>query len=351
MSRDAKNPNENRNIANKVNFYFLLKVKLQEILFSIFQKIDIISNYSKKNNVNKNINKPSNLCELNNSSTDLSSIIKSKKFNKLINYKNNIESISYAAEYLEEIFFNLLIDEKNIKIKPKYGYMKFQNSINEQMRAILIDWIVEIHLKLNLKIETLYQTIWIIDSFLSIKLIEKSKFQLLGISALLISCKINEIYYPSITNFIKLTDNTYKKEELIKMEDDVLQILEYNVLTPTSIQFYQIISKYFNFDDKVHYLGKFFLENSLIDYEMIFFSPSIIAFSCAYIVMKYFGLKNYKYLFEIYNFYNNESNQKIIKDVARKLCFLVKNLSKSNLKSIKEKYSNSKFFCVSKYCQ
>ena len=156
--------------------------------------------------------------------------------------------------------------------------MKFQNSINEQMRAILIDWIVEIHLKLNLKIETLYQTIWIIDSFLSIKLIEKSKFQLLGISALLISCKINEIYYPSITNFIKLTDNTYKKEELIKMEDDVLQILEYNVLTPTSIQFYQIISKYFNFDDKLHYLGKFFLENSLIDYEMIFFHLQLLHF-------------------------------------------------------------------------
>ena len=175
--------------------------------------------------------------------------------------------------------------------------------------------------------------------------------QLLGISALLISCKSNEIYYPSISKFIQLTDNAYKKEDLKKMEFEVLRITEFNILAPTSIQFYQIISKYFNFDEKQKYLGEYFLENSLIDYEMIFFSPSIIALSCAYIVMKFFELKNYKYLYQINYFFDLKTNEKMIKDSARKLCFLVKSLSKSSLSSIRTKYSSSHFLYVGKYCE
>ena len=135
------------------------------------------------------------------------------------------------------------------------------------------------------------------------------------------------------------------------MEFEVLKTTEFNILAPTSIQFYQIISKCFNFDEKQNYLGKFFMENSLIDYEMIFFSPSIIALSCAYIVMKFFGLKNYKCLYQINHFYELKSYQKMIKESARKLCFLVKSLSKSSLSSIRTKYSSSHFLYVGKYCE
>ena len=261
------------------------------------------------------------------------------------------ESTLYIVEYFEEILYNLFLEENKFKIKPKYGYMEKQKKINIQMRAILVDWLVEVQYKANFKIETLYQSIWIIDSYLSFEKIEITKLQLLGITALLISCKFNEIYYPKLEEFIRITNNTYKKSEFLEMEKEILKVLEFEIFFPSSIQFYQIISKIFNFDEEQDYFGKYFLESSLIDYDMISFSPSIIAISCAYIVMKYFKIKNYKYLYRINPFIDNEFMQNLVKESARNLCFLVKNLSKSNLRSIVLKYSSKQFLEVAKNCE
>ena len=126
--------------------------------------------------------------------------------------KNNFGFEQYIQ--IEEIYFNLLLEEKDLKIKPIYGYFTNQKDINEKMRAILVDWIVQVHYNLKCKIETLYLTIWIIDTYLSNKKIQRSQLQLLGIASLLISCKINEICYPNILNFVKLTDYAFQKIEL-----------------------------------------------------------------------------------------------------------------------------------------
>ena len=265
-------------------------------------------------------------------------------------FESNEEYISFAGEYLNEIYTNLLLDEKEIKIKPNMEYMNDQKDINVQMRAILIDWLIEVHYRFKLKNETLFQTVWIIDTYLSYRHITRAKLQLLGIASLLISCKSQEIYYPQIKEFINITDGAYVKNELIEMENNVLKILNFNIVSPTSNDFYNIISKAFNFDKKQYYLGKYFLESSLIDYQMLKHSPSVLAISCAYIVMKFFGINNYKILYSN-DVVRVECPQKVIKEAAREICFLVKNLSQSSLKAVKEKYSLSQFLNVAQYCE
>ena len=121
-------------------------------------------------------------------------------------------------------------------------------------------------------------------------------------------------------------------------------------MSPTSNDFYNIIAKAFDFDKKEFYLGKYFLESSLIDYNMIRYSSSIKAVSCAYIVMKFFNINNYKYLYTS-NVVIEENQEKVIKDAAREIYFLIKNLSKSSLKAIKEKYSLNQFLNVAQYCE
>ena len=237
-----------------------------------------------------------------------------------------------------------------MKIKPNYGYMKNQKDINEQMRAILVDWIVEVHFNYHFKDETLFQTIWIIDTYLSYENISRNKLQLLGVTSLLISCKYNEVLYPTLNEFINMTDKAYEKKELIEMEPKILQKLDFNILVPTPLQFYDILTKIFNFDKKQYYLGKYFMESCLIDYNMLLFSSSIIALSCTYIVSKFYHIKEYKILYSI-NDKNYILQQNMIKESARQLCFLVNNLNQSNFLSIKKKYSLDKFGNVAQYCQ
>ena len=266
------------------------------------------------------------------------------------NFKSNSDYISYTGEYLDEIYNNLLSDEKELKYCPKIGYMTLQGDINEQMRAILIDWLVEVHYRFRLKSETLFQTVWIIDTYLSMMQITRAKLQLLGIASLLISCKSNEIYYPQLNEFTDITDGAYVKNELIEMEKKVLKILNFNIIAPTSNDFYNIISKAFCFDEKQFYLGKYFLESTLIDYRMIKYNPSVIGVSCAYIVMKFFGINNYKILYKN-EVVNDPCPQKIIKEAARDICSLVKNLAESTLKAVKDKYCLSQFLNVAQLCE
>ena len=264
------------------------------------------------------------------------------------NFSSSEEYILFSGEYINEIYSNLLLDEKNLK--PLYGYIQNQHDINEQMRAILIDWLIEVHYKFHLKDETLYQTVFIIDSYLSAFPILRAKLQLLGIAALLISCKAQEIYYPQLFELIDITDGAYIKDELVEMENHILKILSFNIVSPTAIEFYNIVSRAFNFDQKQYFLGKYFMESSLIDYQMIKYSASVIGVSCAYVVMKFCGINNYKCLYSK-NVVKEECPQKIIKEAAREICHLVKNLSNSSLKAVKDKYSLPQFLNVAQFCE
>ena len=298
----------------------------------------------------KNKNAIDNIDYINNNKQSKEELISSNKKIFEYSFSSNSEYVSFAGEYLDEIYNNLLSDEKELLYSPQIGYMAMQGDINEQMRAILIDWLVEVHYRFRLKSETLFQTVWIIDTYLSLVQITRAKLQLLGIASLLISCKSQEIYYPQLSEFIDITDGAYVKNELIDMEKKVLKLLNFNIVAPTANDFYNIIAKAFDFDPKQFYLGKYFLESSLLDYRMIKYSSSVIGVSCAYIVMKFFGINNYKIL------YKNEvvkeaCPQKVIKEAARDICFLVKNLSQSSLKAVKDKYSLHQFLNVVQYCE
>ena len=279
-----------------------------------------------------------------------SSIENAPKIGFEFKYTTENEKSLYVDEYLEDIYLNLLEDEQNISPKPQIGYMNYQIDINEKMRAILVDWLIDVHHRFKFKDETLYQTILIIDTYLTKSPIKRTKLQLLGIAALLIACKSQEIYYPHMNEFIDITDNAYNKNELIEMEENILKVLNFNILAPTCNDFYNIIAKAFNFNEKEYFLGKYFLECCLIDYRMIKYSASVLAVACSYIVIKFFGIGNYKILYSD-GIIKAECPEKLIKEAAKAICFLVKDLYISNLKSIKEKYSLPEFHNVAQYAE
>jgi hypothetical protein len=86
------------------------------------------------------------------------------------------------------------------------------------MRAILIDWLIEVHLKFKLLPETLFLTVNLIDRFLEKAVIQRTKLQLVGVTSMLIASKYEEIYAPEVRDFVYITDKAYSKEEILKME-------------------------------------------------------------------------------------------------------------------------------------
>ena len=254
-------------------------------------------------------------------------------------------------EYINIIYHNLLLEEdKGIKPNPNYDNILLQKEITAQMRSILIDWIIDVHYKFGFTDETLYMTVLIIDRYISYKPISKMKFQLLGIIALLLSCKHEEISLPKIEDFIYITDNAYTKKEVCDMENDVLDILNFELLHPSPIKFYEYMALKFDFDKKKFLFGKYLMESFMVDLNYVKYRASVIACSCVYIVMKYFKMENYKEAYDkkYYNLNENDINNikyktdSDIKDCARDICIFIDDINRTNsYSSCKNKYSTN----------
>ena len=266
---------------------------------------------------------------------------------------SNINNVQIPKDYINIIYYNLL-KEENVELKPKpiLTYMKNQKEINDQMRSILVDWIIDVHHKFGFTDETLFMTILIIDRYCSIEEVTRIKYQCLGITALMIACKHEEINVPKVEDFIYITDNAYTKEEVFQMENDVLSKLHFSLLYPSPIKFYEYLSLHFNFNKKYHMLGKYLMESFLLDLKYIKYKPSIISCACTYIVMKFFKMENYRQSYDK-KFYlvdenvNTISNGFGVKDCAQDICVFVDNINNTNLLSCQKKYTKPEFESVS----
>jgi cyclin B len=219
------------------------------------------------------------------------------------------------------------------------------------MRSILIDLIIEIHFKFNFTDETLSLTVLIIDKYLSKNQVQKKYFQLLGITALLIACKHEEIDVPKIDVFIYITDNAYIKSEVLEMEYKILSFLNFNLLYPSTIKFYEYLSLYFNFDKKMFFLGKYFMESFLLDIKVNKYKPATISCASCYVVMKFFKKNNYKdsYMKKFFLVDNDKENniEYNVKECAKDICLLVNYITKCNYVSCYKKYAKPEFEKVS----
>ena len=266
---------------------------------------------------------------------------------------SNINNVQIPKDYINIIYYNLL-EEENIELNPKpiYTYMKNQKEINDQMRSILVDWIIDVHHKFGFTDETLFMTVLIIDRYSSVEQITRIKYQCLGITALMIACKHEEINVPKVEDFIYITDNAYTKDEVFQMENDVLSKLNFSLLYPSPIKFYEYLSLHFNFPKKYHMLGKYLMESFLLDLNYIKYKPSIISCACTYIVMKFFKMSNYRQSYEK-KFYLVDENVNTIcngfgvKDCAQDICLYVDNINNTNLLSCQKKYAKPEFESVS----
>ena len=295
--------------------------------------------------------------------------IDNSKKNKTISYKFNEMATDFEydytyfditklklnpqipKDYLNIIYHNLLSEEDRGTIpNPDYQKIISQKEINEHMRSILIDWLIDVHYKFGFTDETLYMTVLIIDRYISYKSIQKAKFQLLGITALLLSCKHEEIVLPKIEDFIYITDNAYKKNDVFDMENDILDVLNFSLLFPSPIKFYEYLALKFNFDKKKFLTGKYLMESFMVDLKYVKYRASVIAAACVYIVMKYYKMENYKDVYnkKYYNLNENDINNKNfrtevnVKDCAKDICIFVDNINKSNFFSCKNKYASDK---------
>ena len=193
----------------------------------------------------------------------------------------------YCSEYALEIYQH----QKSIESRymPSANYMARQTDLTPNMRSILVDWLVEVHDSFELMPDTLFLSINLIDRFLSTQEVGRTKLQLVGISALLIAAKYEEIHVPEVDEFLSVAANCYSREQLLDMERRILTVLDFNVTVSTPYPFLRRFLRCGKCDHRTHYLAYMLTELSHLVTEYLQFTPSIIASASIYLAQKFLG--------------------------------------------------------------
>lgn len=182
---------------------------------------------------------------------------------------------SMVAEYGDEIFGYMKSLEQRMTPNPRY--MDQQQEIQWSMRAVLIDWVVQVHGRFSLLPETLFLTVNYIDRFLSCKIVSLAKLQLVGATALFVAAKYEEVNCPTIQEIIYMVDGGYSVDELLKAERFMLSMLQFELGWPGPMSFLRRISKADDYDLETRTLAKYFLEITIMDERMVGCAPSFTA--------------------------------------------------------------------------
>ncbi|CAD7693477.1 unnamed protein product [Nyctereutes procyonoides] len=179
-----------------------------------------------------------------------------------------------CREYVKDIYAYVRQLEEEQAVKPKH---LLSCEVTGNMRAILIDWLVQVQMKFRLLQETMYMTLSIIDRFMQNNCVPKKMLQLVGVTAMFIASKYEEMYPPEIGDFAFVTENTYTKHQIRQMEMKILRSLNFGLGRPLPLHFLRRAPKIGEVDVEQHTLAEYLMELSMLDYDMVHFPPSQIA--------------------------------------------------------------------------
>lgn len=228
--------------------------------------------------------------------------------------------------------------------RPGYdpGYMKKQPYINVRMRAILVDWLVEVHYKFKCCPETLYLTVNLIDRFLDRKQVPRPKLQLVGVTAFLIACKYEEIYPPEVKELVYMTDAAYTRKQIIDMEAFMLATLKFQVTVCTTHCFLVRFLKAGHADNKLYFLASYIAERTLQEVDVLCFLPSMVAAAAVYLARKNCGMRSWSPTLNHYTKYSEDALLPCLRVLSPWL-----NSRSQTLQAIRKKYGAAKFMMVS----
>lgn len=242
--------------------------------------------------------------------------------------------LTECAEYAEDVYNYLVVKEKSIC--PTMSWLICKQENNDKLRASLIDWMITVNEKFKMQPETLFLAVSIVDRFLEKENVTKQKIQLVGVTGLLISSKYEEIYAPHLKDFLFSTDKGYARDDLFKMEMNILEKLKFDISVPTSIGFLKRFSKLLQVDDTGFLLGSYLVESQWFDNKMMKFPPSLISAGALYLSQKICD-RGPAYNDMLLKQCNHSERE--IQNCAKEMLYTAKMLENSDYQAIKRKYS------------
>lgn len=91
--------------------------------------------------------------------------------------------------------------------------------------------------------ETLYLTVNLIDRFLALQPVVRKKLQLVGVTAMLLACKYEEVSVPVVEDLVLISDKAYSRKEVLDMVVHINHI--YTIQINATRNFHNFFNSFF----------------------------------------------------------------------------------------------------------
>ncbi|KAM5195242.1 G2/mitotic-specific cyclin-B3 isoform 1-T2 [Hipposideros larvatus] len=247
----------------------------------------------------------------------------------------------FNSVYANDIFDYMKQREEKFILKK---YMNRQTDINSDMRAILVDWLVEVQTTFEVSHETLYLAVKLVDHYLMEVICKRDKLQLIGSTAFLIAAKFEEPYPPCVDDFLYICDDIYQRKEMLAMEISILQTLNFDINIPVAYHFLRRYAVCLCANMNTLTLSRFICEMTLQDYDYIHERASRLAAGCFLLALYMKKLGHWAPTLEHHSGYKTSDLHPLVKQLNNMLT----SRSWNKLKAVHSKYSHQIFFEVTK---
>uniref|UniRef100_A0A7S3NPB6 Cyclin-like domain-containing protein n=1 Tax=Aureoumbra lagunensis TaxID=44058 RepID=A0A7S3NPB6_9STRA len=159
-------------------------------------------------------------------------------------------------------------------------------------RAILVDWLIEVHFTFQLEEATLYLALTLLNDYFKKETTRKDELQLIGITALFIAAKYEEVNPPDLQDCVYVTDQTYTEIEVLEMEKKILHTLNWRLSKPTAYPW--ILRLLQNHSKKIQCIAHFYAQSLLLNLFLsgsnqqdLMHKPSLLAAVAVYKALEY----------------------------------------------------------------
>ncbi|KAH7725382.1 Protein CYB-3 a [Aphelenchoides avenae] len=190
--------------------------------------------------------------------------------------KENIRDVAAVSDYAVDIFRYYKRRERQFKINNYFG--ETQPHLNEEVRATLIDWLVEVQEQFELNHETLYLAVKLMDTYLErVPGVLPCRLQLIASAALFLAAKYDERSAPLIDDFLYMADDSFNRDEFLQMERDLFRVIGFDLGAPISYRFLRRFARVNKTDMATLTLARYILEISLMFLDFCRVSESLMA--------------------------------------------------------------------------
>lgn len=188
-------------------------------------------------------------------------------------------------------------------------------------------------------------TVNLIDRYASVDNISKSDLQLVGVAAMLIAAKYEEIYPPILKDFVHICNRSFTGPQILTMEQKILTAIDFDVKSHSQLRFLERFAKHAELNEEAMFFAQYLMEIALLDYRTLKHVPSIHACAAIYISQKLFKNPDpwpQKLVDEAGH------TKEAIKPCAFEMCNLLHKIEKSNVQAVFKKFQSAKYKSVAR---